>query len=220
MKQIIAPSILSADFTNLERDIKAAERGGADYFHIDVMDGHFVPNISYGSIMVRTMKKITNIPLDVHLMIEDPDKYIPEFIDAGADLVIPHVEAPYDIYRSVQLINNLGAQAGVALNPGTPLCCIEPLIEQIEAVLIMSVCPGFGGQSFQPESLKKVRQLREMLDDLKPSVHVAIDGGIGRNNIQEVQRAGANFFVMGSAVFRQDDIEKTVKELKGVVESR
>ncbi|TXT55666.1 MAG: Ribulose-phosphate 3-epimerase [Candidatus Thorarchaeota archaeon] len=220
MKQIIAPSILSADFTNLEQDIKAAERGGADYFHIDVMDGHFVPNISYGPIMVKTMKKITDVPLDAHLMIENPDKYIPDFVKAGADLIIPHVEAPHDIYRSVQLINNLGVKAGIALNPGTPICCIEPLIEQIDAVLVMSVCPGFGGQSFQLESLRKVRKIRELLDDLKPSVHVAIDGGIKRQNVEEVQKAGANFFVMGSAVFGQEDIENTVRELKGVVENR
>ena len=217
MKPIIAPSILSADFARLEKDVKEAEKGGADYFHCDIADGTFVPNISFGPLIVRTMKKITNVPLDVHLMIVNPDKYIPEFARAGADIITPHIEAPYDVYRSVQLVTEVGAKAGIALNPGTPISQVEPLIEKIDYVLLMSVCPGFGGQKFFPEMLNKIRNLRDMLDDLKPSVHLAIDGGVNKDNIVEIYEAGANFLIAGSAVFGAESIENAVKELKGAI---
>jgi ribulose-phosphate 3-epimerase len=217
LEPIIAPSILSANFANLEKDIKEAERGGADYFHIDVMDGHFVPNISYGPIIARTMRKITDLPLDAHLMITNPDKFIPEFVEAGVEVIVPHLEAPYDVYRTIQYICKLGAQAGIALNPGTPADLIEPLIDKIDLILVMSVCPGYGGQKFIPSSLEKVRKIRKMVDELKPSIHVALDGGVTKDNIAEIFNAGANFIVAGSAVFRSENIEQAVRDLKGAM---
>ena len=217
LEPIIAPSILSADFTNLEKDIRAAERGGADYFHIDVMDGHFVPNISYGPIMARTMKKITDVPLDAHLMITDPDKFIPEFVKAGVELIVPHIEAPYDVYRTLQYISKLGVQAGIALNPGTPAELIEPILDRLDLVLVMSVCPGYGGQKFIPSALEKVRKIRKMADELNPSIHVALDGGVTKENIAEIYNAGVNFIVAGSAVFKAENIEQAVRDLKGAM---
>jgi ribulose-phosphate 3-epimerase len=218
MKPLVSPSVLSANFARLQEDIKAAEKGGADRFHLDVMDGHFVPNISFGPMIVRTMKTITKVPLDVHLMISDPDKYIPEFVSAGAEFVVPHIEASYDVYRSVQLIVELGAKAGIALNPGTPVESVEPLLDKIDMVLIMSVCPGFGGQRFQPPALKRVKDLRSMLDKLKPGVHIAVDGGVKKENIAEIYASGADILLAGSAVFETQDIEKAVRELKRLVE--
>lgn len=218
VKPLISPSVLSANFATLQEDVKAAERGGGERFHLDVMDGHFVPNISFGPMIVRTMKKITNVPLDAHLMISDPDKYIPEFVESGAEFVIPHIEASYDVYRSVQQIVELGAKAGIALNPGTPVEWVEPLLDKIDMVLIMSVCPGFGGQKFQPHSLKRIKALRSLLDKVKPSVHIAVDGGVKKENIAEIYSAGADILVAGSAIFEAQDIEKAVKELKRLVE--
>ncbi|MFW9944537.1 MAG: ribulose-phosphate 3-epimerase [Candidatus Sifarchaeia archaeon] len=210
MKPLLAPSILSADFANLERDIKAAEKGGADYFHLDIMDGHFVPNISYGPMIAETMKSITDVPLDAHLMITKPREYIPKFLDAGVELIYPHIEASYDVYRTVQLITDLGGKAGITLNPGTPIAAVEPLLDQIDSVLIMSVCPGFGGQKFIPSSMG----LRELLDDHKPQVRIAIDGGVSLDNIAKLRKAGADFFIAGSAVFGAKDIEGTVRAMK------
>ncbi len=218
MKPLISPSVLSANFATLQEDVKAAERGGGERFHLDVMDGHFVPNISFGPMIVRIMKKITNVPLDAHLMISDPDKYIPEFVESGAEFVIPHIEASYDVYRSVQQIVELGAKAGIALNPGTPVEWVEPLLDKIDMVLIMSVCPGFGGQKFQPHSLKRIKALRSLLDKVKPSVHIAVDGGVKKENITEIYSAGADILVAGSAIFEAQDIEKAVRELKRLVE--
>jgi ribulose-phosphate 3-epimerase len=214
MEPVIAPSILSADFSHLEEDVKAAERGGADWFHIDVMDGHFVPNISFGPLVARTMKRITKVPLDAHLMITNPDKYIPEFIESGVEMIYPHVEASFDIYRTVQLIDDLGAKAGVTFNPGTPISVVEPLIDIIESVLIMSVCPGFGGQSFIPSTMRKIPVLRKMFDETKPSIRIAVDGGVKLDNIAALYKAGADFFVAGSAVFKAPDIEQAVRDLK------
>jgi ribulose-phosphate 3-epimerase len=218
VKPLISPSVLSANFARLQEDIKAAEKGGGERFHLDVMDGHFVPNISFGPVIVRAMKKITNVPLDAHLMISDPDKYIPEFVESGAEFVIPHIEASYDVYRSVQQIVELGAKAGIALNPGTPVEWVEPLLDKIDMVLIMSVCPGFGGQKFQPHSLKRIKTLRSLLDKVKPSVNIAVDGGVKKDNIAEIYSAGADILVAGSAIFEAQDIEKAVRELKRLVE--
>lgn len=176
-----------------------------------------VPNISYGPIMARTMKKITDVPLDAHLMITNPDKYIPDFVKAGVELIVPHIEAPYDVYRTVQYICKLGAQAGIALNPATPAEHIEPLLDKIDLVLVMSVCPGYGGQKFIPSALEKVRKIRKMVDELKPSVHVALDGGVTLDNITEIFNAGANFMVTGSAIFKAKDIEQAVRDLKGAM---
>lgn len=210
----MAPSILSANFAHLEKDIKAAEKGGADYFHLDIMDGHFVPNISYGPLIAETMKSITNVPLDAHLMITKPREYIPKFLDAGVELIYPHIEASYDVYRTVQLITDLGGKAGITLNPGTPVSTVEPLLDQLDSVLLMSVCPGFGGQKFIPSSMGRITRLRELLDEHKRQVRVAIDGGVGLGNIAELRKAGADFFIAGSAVFGATDIEGTVKALK------
>ncbi len=215
----IAPSILAADFANLEQDIKKAEEGGADWFHLDIMDGHFVPNISFGPWIAKTMKGITNTPLDAHLMITKPREYIPKFIDAGVELIYPHYEASYDIYRTVQLIVDLGAKAGITLNPATRIDMVEPLLDLLDYVLIMSVCPGFGGQKFIHPVLQKVRDLRGLLDEQKPEVRIAIDGGVSLENIIELRRAGVDFFVAGSAVFKSNNITEIVAKMKELVTS-
>ncbi len=219
MKPIIAPSILSADFANLREDVLAAVRGGADALHCDIMDGSFVPNISFGPMIVRTVNEMTDVMLDVHLMIVNPDKYVPEFVKAGADLIYPHVEAPYDIYRTVQLIRDHGIRAGITLNPGTPLETVIPLLDHVDTVLIMSVCPGFGGQKFIPSALQRIRRLRRLLDEEKPSVTIAVDGGVSRDNVAELYRAGARHFIAGSSVFKAEDIEGAVRELRTIVEA-
>ncbi|UCE11866.1 MAG: ribulose-phosphate 3-epimerase [Candidatus Thorarchaeota archaeon] len=219
MKPLLAPSILSANFSRLEDDIRAAERGGADYFHLDIMDGHFVPNISYGPMIAEVMKSITDIPLDAHLMITKPREYIPKFIDAGVEIIYPHVEASYDVYRTVQMITDLGGKAGITLNPGTPVDSVVPLLDLLDSVLIMSVCPGFGGQKFIPSSTGRITKLRGILDELKPSVRIAVDGGVGLDNIGALLKAGADFFIAGSAIFHADDIEGTVKAMKKAMES-
>lgn len=214
MKPLLTPSILAADFANLERDVKAAERGGADYFHLDIMDGHFVPNISFGPWIATQMKKITEKPLDAHLMITNPREYIPKFIDAGVELIYPHIEASYDIYRTVQMIADHGGRAGITLNPATSISSVEGIIDLIDSVLIMSVCPGFGGQKFITSSMRKITSLRELLDELKPSVRIAVDGGVTLENIPDLRKAGADFFIAGSAVFEAQDIEKRVRAMK------
>ncbi len=218
VKPIIAPSILSANFARLEEDVLAAVRGGAGALHCDIMDGTFVPNISFGPMVVKTLNEITDVMLDVHLMIVNPDKYIPKFVEAGADLIYPHVEAPFDIYRTVQLIADLGVRPGLTLNPGTPLETVKPLLDHLDTVLIMSVCPGFGGQKFIPSSLDRIRRLREFLDGEKPSVAIAVDGGVSKENIVDLYKAGVRHFIAGSAVFKTDDIEKTVREMRMLVE--
>ncbi len=214
MKPLLTPSILAADFANLERDIKAAERGGADYFHLDIMDGHFVPNISFGPWVAKLMRKITDRPLDAHLMITNPREYIPKFIEAGVELIYPHIEASYDIYRTVQMITDQGARAGITLNPATPISSVEGVIDLIDAVLVMSVCPGFGGQKFIPTSTDKITKLRELLDNLKPSVRIAVDGGVTLENIGDLRKAGADFFIAGSGIFEAPDIEERVRAMK------
>jgi ribulose-phosphate 3-epimerase len=219
MKPMLAPSILSANFANLESDIKAAEKGGADYFHLDIMDGHFVPNISYGPMIAKTMKKITDVPLDAHLMITNPREYIPKFLDAGVELIYPHIEATYDIFRTVQMIKDLGGKAGITLNPGTPVSNVMPLLDLLDSVMLMSVCPGFGGQSFIPSSMARITELRQLLDKHKPEVRIAIDGGVSKDNIAEIRKAGADFFIAGSAVFKADNIEETVRTLKKILDS-
>ncbi|TFG30432.1 ribulose-phosphate 3-epimerase [Candidatus Thorarchaeota archaeon] len=218
MKPLLTPSILAANFAHLEEDVKAAERGGADYFHLDIMDGHFVPNISFGPWIAKQMKKITDRPLDAHLMITNPREYIPKFIDAGVELIYPHVEGAYDIYRTVQMIVDQGAQAGITLNPATPVTAVEGLIELIDSVLIMSVCPGFGGQKFIPSSMVKITKLRELLDNLKPEVRIAIDGGVTLENIRNLRKAGADFFIAGSAIFEAPNIEERARAMKKAME--
>lgn len=217
MKPLLAPSILSANYAHLEEDVRAAERGGADYFHLDIMDSHFVPNITFGPWIAKTMKSITDVPLDAHLMITKPREYIPQFLDAGVDLIYPHIEASYDVFRTVQLIKDLGGKAGITLNPATPVSTVFPLLDLLDSVMLMSVCPGFGGQSFIPSSMARITELRQLLDDHKPSVRVAIDGGVNIDNIAELHKAGVDFFIAGSAVFKSDNIEETVRKLKEIL---
>lgn len=214
----ISPSLLSADFVNLERDIKMLEKGGAHLLHIDVMDGHFVPNITIGPPVVKAIKKVATIPLDVHLMIENPGLYVDDFIKAGSDYVTVHVEAAPHLHRVIQQIKAGGAKVGVSLNPHTSLSTIENVLGDIDMVLIMSVNPGFGGQSFIPQSLDKIRTLKAMLKEHGAEhVEIEIDGGVKLDNIKEVSDAGVDVFVSGSGIFGADDpqdmIQQMIKEI-------
>jgi ribulose-phosphate 3-epimerase len=210
----LAPSILSADFAALGDAIAAAERGGADLIHVDVMDGHFVPNITIGPPVVRSIKRVATVPLDVHLMIEDPDRYIGAFVEAGAAMISVHAEVLPHLHRTVHAVKALGARAGVVLNPSTPVAMLEEIAGDVDFVLVMSVNPGFGGQSFIPRSEQKVSAVRALLDRSGNSAPVEIDGGIDRGNIARVVRAGAEIIVAGSAVFHTGDPERATRELK------
>ncbi|MFQ5328431.1 MAG: ribulose-phosphate 3-epimerase [Thermodesulfobacteriota bacterium] len=210
----IAPSILSADFARLGDEIKAVEEGSADYIHIDVMDGHFVPNITIGPFVVEAVRRITTLPLDVHLMIESPERAIPHFAAAGSDIMTVHAEACPHLHRTVQQIKELGVRAGVSLNPSTSVTVLDHILEELDLVLVMSVNPGFGGQQFIPSSLKKVREIRERLDASGCKAELEIDGGIKIANIGEASRAGADVFVAGSAVFGSDNYSDTIKSMK------
>jgi len=210
----IAPSILSADFANLGAEIKAIEAGGADYVHVDVMDGHFVPNITIGPLIVDAIRPVTELPLDVHLMIENPDLYIPEFAKAGADIIVVHAEAATHLHRSVQLIKSLGKKAGVSLNPATPLSALEMVLPDLDLALLMTVNPGFGGQSFIETCLPKITALREMIEVLGKPIELEVDGGVKIDNIEKIAAAGADLFVAGSAVFGTDDYAATIARLK------
>jgi len=210
----IAPSILSADFCRLGEEIKAVEAAGADYIHIDVMDGHFVPNITIGPLVVDAIRKITSLPLDVHLMIENPDRYIPDFAAAGADIIVVHAEASIHLHRSIQLIKSLGKKAGVSLNPATPLNYLEYVLADLDLVLLMTVNPGFGGQSFIEEAIPKIKALRAMLDKRGLEAELEVDGGVKTDNISRISHAGADVFVAGSAVFGSSDYLSTIKALK------
>ena len=211
---LIAPSVLSADFTRLGEEVKAVEKAGADWIHIDVMDGQFVPNISYGPIVVEACKRATGLVLDVHLMIETPDARIPDFAKAGADYISVHAEACPHLHRSLQLIKSLGVKAGVALNPATPLSSIEYVIDLLDLVLIMSVNPGFGGQKFIDSSLNKITALSEMLSDACSDAIIQVDGGVNNDTMEAVTRAGARCFVAGSAIFNTPDYGKTIDALR------
>ena len=208
--KLIAPSILSADFTRLGDDIRAAESAGADWIHIDVMDGHFVPNITMGPLVVKAAKAVTSLPLDVHLMIEQPDQYIPDFANAGAAWITVQVEACRHLHRTIGLIRESGCRPGVALNPSTPLSTVEWTIDLLDYVLVMSVNPGFGGQTFIPNALDKVRRLREMIDSRNLSTLIEIDGGVNEDTIASISEAGVDIFVTGSALFGSDSYEDTM----------
>jgi ribulose-phosphate 3-epimerase len=210
MMQLIAPSILSADFTKLGEEIQAVERAGADWIHVDVMDGHFVPNITMGPFIVAAVKRVTALPIDVHLMIENADRYIPDFITAGADYISVQVEACLHLNRTLQMIKEAGIKAGVVLNPSTPPGAVEWVMEYVDYVLVMSVNPGFGGQSFIPNSLEKVRDLSGMIRKRGLATLIQIDGGVNLTTIQEISRAGVNVFVAGSAIFNSPDYKKTI----------
>jgi ribulose-phosphate 3-epimerase len=211
---LIAPSILSADFAALGDAIAAAERGGADLIHVDVMDGHFVPNITIGPPVVRSIKRVATVPLDVHLMITDPDRFIDAFADAGAAMISVHVEVLPHLHRTVHAIKALGVKAGVVLNPSTPVGALEQIAGDVDFVLVMSVNPGFGGQTFIPRSEAKVRDVRAMLDRSKNPAPVEIDGGIDLQNVGRVVAAGARIIVAGSALFHTADPERATRELK------
>jgi ribulose-phosphate 3-epimerase len=210
----LAPSILSADFANLGAAVAAVTRGGADQIHVDVMDGQFVPNITIGVPVVKSLRKVTQLPLDVHLMITDPDRYIEPFIDAGANMVSVHVEVLPHLHRTVTHIKKLGAKAGVVLNPSTPVSSIEEIAGDVDFVLVMSVNPGFGGQVFIPGSLKKIRHIRALLDRAGSSAPIEVDGGVDLATVESVVDAGADWLVAGNAVFGSGNAEQAARALK------
>jgi ribulose-phosphate 3-epimerase len=214
MSVLISPSILSADFARLGEAVAAAERGGADLIHVDVMDGHFVPNITIGVPVVKSLKRIATVPLDVHLMIENPDRYIDAFADAGAGMISVHVEAVRHIHRTVHAIKALGVKAGVVINPGTPVAALQEIAGDVDFVLVMSVNPGFGGQTFIPRSESKLREVRALLDGAGNQAAIEIDGGVDQHNIGLVVAAGARIVVAGSAIFNTPDPERATRELK------
>jgi ribulose-phosphate 3-epimerase len=210
----IAPSILSADFAMLGEDVVAAEKAGADLIHVDVMDGHFVPNITIGPPVVKSVKKVASIPLDVHLMIEDPDAYIRDFAESGADIITVHEEASIHLHRTIQNIRECGAKPAVSLNPATPVSNLEIILPYVDMVLLMSVNPGFGGQKFIPEVLAKIRQLKDIINKNKYKVEIEVDGGVNTENVAEVVQAGADIVVMGSAFYNSEDYAETVRTVR------
>ncbi len=214
MKHIIAPSILSADFGNLQRDIEMINQSEADWFHVDIMDGVFVPNISFGFPVMEAVKKHALKPLDVHLMIVDPDKYVQEFADAGADRITVHYEACTHLHRTIQLIKAAGCKAGVALNPHTPVTLLQDIIEDLDLVLIMSVNPGFGGQQFIHNTYKKIQDLKQLIAGKNEELVIEVDGGVSLQNIGQLVSAGANAFVAGNAIFATEDPAVIISKMK------
>lgn len=212
----IAPSILSADFLRLGEEIGAAEEAGVDMIHIDIMDGHFVPNITIGPAIVEAIRGITKLPLDVHLMIDEPDRYISDFAKAGADYITVHVEASVHLHRTIQYIKERNIKAGVSLNPATPLCSLDYILSELDMVLLMSVNPGFGGQEFIPFVLNKIKRLKEIITDLGLNVLIEVDGGVKYDNAKDIALAGADILVMGSAFFGARDYKIFMNNLKGL----
>ncbi|MFC1489522.1 ribulose-phosphate 3-epimerase [Thermodesulfobacteriota bacterium] len=215
--KLIAPSILSADFSKLGDQIKSVEDAGADWIHVDVMDGHFVPNITMGPIVVEAVRRVTSLPIDVHLMIENPERYIQDFAAAGATMISVQVETCVHLNRVIQLIKETGSQAGIVLNPSTPLSSIEWTLEYVDFILLMSVNPGFGGQAFIPNTLQKIRNLRKMIQDRGLSTLIEIDGGVNEETIAEISAAGADVFVAGSAIFGSKNYKKTIDSFKSKI---
>ena len=212
--KLIAPSILSADFARLGDEIKAVEAAGADWIHADVMDGHFVPNITIGPLIVDAVRSVTSLPIDVHLMIENPDNYIPAFAKAGAAWISVQIETSVHLNRSIQLIRECGAKPGVVLNPSTPIQSLEWIIEDVDYVLIMSVNPGFGGQAFIKNSLAKIKALRQMIQNKNLNTPIQVDGGVNEKTIADIAAAGADIFVAGSAIFGSNDYQKTINSFR------
>lgn len=212
--KIIAPSILSADFSCLGQEVSAVEKAGADWIHVDVMDGHFVPNITMGPMVTEAVRRSTSLPVDVHLMIENPDRYIADFAKAGANYISVQVEACPHLHRTLHLIKENGAKAGAVLNPATPLSTITYVLEDMDFVLIMSVNPGFGGQKFIPSALDKIEQVRALIDESGSDILIQVDGGVNANTIADVSAAGADVFVAGSAIFKTDNYKETIAMLK------
>ncbi len=213
---MIAPSILSADFSRLGDEVRAVEEAGAEVIHVDVMDGRFVPNITIGPLVVQAVRRVTDLPVDVHLMIVEPDRYVKDFADAGADWITVHVEACVHLHRTLTYIRSLGKKAGAVLNPATSLSTLEYVLAELDLVMLMSVNPGFGGQSFIESTLEKTGKLRAMLDKVNPDAGIEIDGGVSPATIGRVAEAGANIFVAGSAVYGHDDYGPVIREMKGL----
>ncbi|MFP7252799.1 ribulose-phosphate 3-epimerase [Terribacillus goriensis] len=214
----IAPSILSADFANLANEIRDVEKGGADYIHVDVMDGHFVPNITIGPLIVEAIRPVTKLPLDVHLMIENPDRYIGEFVKAGADIITVHQEACIHLHRTIMMIKEQGVRAGVVLNPATPVSLIEEMLPELDMVLLMTVNPGFGGQRFIPSVLKKVEELSKLREALELDFEIEIDGGVNIETAGLCTDAGADVLVAGSAVYNQEDRAAAIAAIRKAAE--
>ncbi len=214
----ISPSILSADFGRLSEEVRAVEEAGADYIHIDVMDGHFVPNITIGPFVVAAVKKLTKLPLDVHLMIENPERYVGEFARAGSDIITVHAEATNHLHALIMQIKELNKKAGVSINPATPVHSLGQVVADLDLVLVMSVNPGFSGQSFIPASINKIKKVRSVMDKRGSKAELEVDGGIKVDNIGEVSRAGADVFVAGSAIYGSDDYSATIKAMREEME--
>jgi len=217
MLRKLAPSILDADFTCLERELNIIESGGADIIHLDIMDGNFVPNISFGPRIVESIKSKTSLPLEVHLMVEKPENHIKSFIDAGGDTIIIHYETSKHLDKLIQNINNAGVKSGIALNPATPLSVIEYLINKIDFLLLMTVNPGYGGQKFIPEMIDKIKKARKILDNHKKSVNLEVDGGINLSNLSKIIKAGAEIIVVGQIIFKSTNPEMTIKKIKDIL---
>jgi len=210
----IAPSILSADFSRLADEVGAVEKAGADVIHVDVMDGHFVPNITIGPLVVQGLRKLTSLPLDVHLMIENPDRYIDPFVQAGGNWITVHAEVCPHLRRTIKKVRQLNARPGIVLKPATPLKTLFPVLDEIDLILIMSVNPGFGGQSFIPSTLKKIERLRKIVDQNRYPLEIEVDGGVKVENIRDVSAAGADIFVVGTGIFKTNDYEETIRKLR------
>ncbi|MBV6421785.1 MAG: Ribulose-phosphate 3-epimerase [Ignavibacteriaceae bacterium] len=213
----LAPSILSADFSNLSQQIRMTEMGGADWIHCDVMDGHFVPNITIGPVIVKAVRKTTKLPVDVHLMIENPDKYLEAFVDAGANYISVHVEEVVHLNRTVNRIKELGCKAGVVINPATPVSALTDIAEYIDLLLIMTVNPGFGGQNFIPNSIRRIEEAVILRSKLNANFLIEIDGGVNSKTIVKAKKAGADIFVAGSAIFHSDNITASTAELRNLI---
>ena len=216
MKHLVAPSLLAADFTRLAEEVELVNESQADWLHLDVMDGHFVPNLTFGMLIIEAVRKLSTKPLDVHLMIREPEKYIEQFRDAGADVITVHYEACTHLHRVIQQIRETGAKAGVALNPHTPISCLEDILEEVDLLLLMSVNPGFGGQKFIYNTLLKIQRLRGRLTVRNLSARIEVDGGIGLHNAEKVLQAGADVLVAGSAIFKANDPKDTIRRFKEI----
>jgi len=217
MLKKLAPSILDADFTCLEKELRKLESGGADLIHLDIMDGNFVPNISFGPRIVESIKSKTSLPLEVHLMVEKPENHIKSFINAGGDIIIVHYETSKHLDRLIQTINEADVKSGIALNPATPLSVIGYLINKIDILLLMTVNPGFGGQKFIPEMFTKIEMARKIIDNQKKSISLAVDGGINLDNISKVSKAGAEIIVAGQIIFKSANPEMTIRKIKNIL---
>ncbi len=215
----IAPSILSADFSRLADEVRAVEKAGADVIHVDVMDGHFVPNITIGPLVVQGLKKLTSLPLDVHLMIENPERYIDDFVQAGGDWITVHAEVCPHLKAVIKKVRQWNARPGIVLKPATPLKTLFPVLDGIDLVLIMSVNPGFGGQSFIPSTLKKIERLRKIVDQNGYPLEIEVDGGVKVENIREVSMAGADIFVVGTGIFKTENYEETIRKLREEIDA-